>query len=192
MSHSSGGATEYDLAALGVPTCGEYTPEKWATALEQRDYKRFVFLCIPLPPSIFGARLISFPDSNASDDRPIDLIIVSRDLGSMTALHTKTHELAHAALGHPTVILNEFDIAHLSQSDSPETWERVLSQPTPEFLKRFHHDGQTERIKAQDRDAEQLAQQILAREIWFFQQTKNARSFGRESFEQVGRSLGIE
>lgn len=181
---------KYDLNILGVPPCGQYTPEKWAATLERRDYKRFRFLMIPLPPSIFGARLIVFPEHAESDDRPIELIILSHDLTCATLLHTKTHELAHAALGHPTVTLHECELARTLQSNGRAIWEHVTcranSQSEADML-----SNAKKKMFRQDVEAERLAQQILGREVHFFQGCRNARLFGEESYEEIGRMLGL-
>jgi len=180
----------YELNTLAVPPCGQYTPEKWAAALEKRDYKRFRFLRILLPPSIFGARLIVFPDCRGSNDCPIELIILSRELAGMTLLHTQTHELAHAALGHPTVTLQERDVPRVMQSNGKEIWEYVTCRANSQSEGNIVNDAKKKVFK-QDVEAERLAQQILGREVRFFQGRKNARLFGEESYEEIGRMLGL-
>lgn len=183
-------APDDDLNSLGVPPCGQYTPEKWAAALERRDYKRFRFLEVPLPSSIFGARLIVLPDRAAYNDSPIELIILSRELTCATLLHTKTHELAHAALGHPTVTLHECELARTLQSNGRAIWEHVTcranSQSEADML-----SNAKKKMFRQDVEAERLAQQILGREVRFFQGHRNARLFGEESYEEIGQMLGL-
>lgn len=184
-------SVEYDLNLLGVPPRGQYTPEEWAAALERRDYKRFRFLSVPLPSSIFGARLIIFPDSNASIDCPIELIIIARELSALTLLHTKTHELAHAALGHPTVTINQQELAGVLKSNGKEIWEYATCRANSQIEENGLSKAKKKMLK-QDVDAERLAQQILGREVRFFQQRKNARPFGEESYEEIGRLLGFD
>ncbi len=181
---------EYDLNMLGVPPCGEYTPERWAAALERRDYKRFQFLKIPLPPPIFGARLIVFPDPGAHLARPTELIILSRDMNPATLLQTQTHELAHAALGHPTVTFHRGELAHMLQSNGEDIWEYMTCRAHSEAEEGALCDGNPKMFK-QDVAAERLAQRILAREVRFAQRTKHARRFGDASYEEIGRKLGL-
>lgn len=182
--------SEYDLNLLGVPPCGEYTPERWAVALGRRDYKRFQFLKIPLPAPIFGARLIVFPDSDAPLARPIELIILSRDMNPLTLLQTQTHELAHAALGHSTVTLHRGELAHMLQSNGEAIWEYMTCRAHSEAEEGALCDGNPKMVK-QDVAAERLAQRILAREIRFAQRTRRARRFGDAWYEEVGRKLGL-
>lgn len=175
---------------LGVPPCGEFTPERWAAALERRDYKRFQFLKIPLPPPIFGARLLVFPDSDAPLARPIELIILSRDMNPATLLQTQTHELAHAALGHSTVALQRGELTHMLKSKGEAIWEYMTCRAHSEAEESALCDGNPKMVK-QDVAAERLAQRILAREIRFAQSTKHARRFGDEMYEEISRTLGL-
>lgn len=154
-------APDDDLNSLGVPPCGQYTPEKWAAALERRDYKRFRFLRIPLPPSIFGARLIVIPDRGALHESPIELIILSRELTRATLLHTQTHELAHAALGHPTITLHEGEVTHVLRSNGKNIWEYMTCRANSQSDEDMLCDA---KIFTQDVEAERLAQRILGRE----------------------------
>lgn len=182
--------SDYDLNTLAVPACGQYTPEKWAAALERRDHKRFRFLRIALPRSIFGARLIVCPEPQTSNPCPIELIILSRELADMTLLHTKTHELAHAALGHPTVTLHERDVPQVLQSTGKNFLEYLTCRATPHSDEECLSNPKTKMVR-QDLEAERLAQQILGREVRFFQRRKRTRLFDEESFEQIGRMLGL-
>ncbi len=186
---------DYDLNTLAVPPCGQYTPEKWAAALERRDSKRFRFLQVALPRSIFGARLIVCPEHRHANSCPIELIILSRELTDLTLLHTQTHELAHGALGHPTTMLLERDVPQLLQTSGKDllaylTCRAMTSSSRPQSEKELLSDLQEKMFK-QDLEAERLAQQILGREVRFSQWRKNTRLFGEKSFEEVGRMLGL-
>lgn len=191
---------DYDLNTLAVPPCGQYTPERWAAALERRDHKRFRFVRIALPRSIFGARLIVCPARERADACPIELIVVSRELVDTILLHTQTHELAHAALGHPTVTVLERDLPKVLQSYGNDFFDylscramalsfRLAKESRPQEEERVN--GPKKKIFEQDLEAERLAQQILGREARFVQGRKNTRLFGEESFEEIGQMLGL-
>ncbi len=91
-----------------VPPPEDFSIDAWARRLEHFEGRAIFFLAFDFPPGFFGARIIVDEPTSGPDDVVFPMaeyIFFADSLSPVHTEHVKAHELAHIALGHPTLVL---------------------------------------------------------------------------------------
>jgi len=75
-----------------------FTPESFASWLEEFDHIDIRFESMPLPTGFFGCSFYIVQN----DEKPEGIVVVDANLSPTHREHVQLHELAHLALGHRT------------------------------------------------------------------------------------------
>ncbi len=141
-----------------LPTdLASFSPDAWALELAQKVNRRIQFVSGELVAGVFGARVIILSQDNQGQPVATEYIALQEDLPAVQREHTKTHELAHIALGHKTLVLTSDEIGDVRQ----KLWEQIKNDPTV-CCRAEDPDKKTLSLE-QDQEAEDLARLIYKR-----------------------------
>lgn len=172
-----------------LPDPASFSNELWARYLEQFDGRAILFAGVRLPPAYFGSRVIVTEETEGTDGSvypAAEYVLYEERLPPVHQEHIKTHELAHIALGHTTLVV------------SPEELESLLLDQ--QFVNRFPAlccrasgpNRSTESYLVRDDEAERLTRLIYQRVLLARQQQSVRRHSSQHDLDRELRRLGLD
>ena len=182
--------TDLDLVLRRLlPDPDSFSNETWSRRLEKFEGRAIFFAGICLPPSYFGGRVIVTEETEGADGTlypAAEYILYERRLPPVHQEHIKTHELAHTALGHSTLVV------------SPEELEQLLTDqqiatPFTRLCCRASGPSQSaESYVIRDGEAERLTRLIYQRVLLARQQQRVRRHSSQQDLDRELRRLGLD
>ena len=175
--------TDLDLALRLLPSdLADFGPAQFAARLEQMEGRVIRFAPLAMPPGYFGLRLIVSEEEQPAEE----YVFYASHLPAAHQEHIKTHELAHVALGHPTLIMTPNEVDEIRQD--PVRMTSLLI----EISCRANDPHQFDRARlARDQDAERLTRMIYQRRL-IARQLKNwCSNSSQADLDGLLRRMGI-
>jgi len=170
-----------------VPSPEEFSIETWASLLEKFEERAIQFVGLDLPPGYFGACIIVTEASEGVGRvwYPLtEYIVYSNDLAPIHREHVKAHELAHIALGHPTLILSPEEFVNCSP-------ELIHCRSLSHLCCRAADPHDQASFVRDDEDAEMLTRLVYQRVLVARQHRGLRQQSSQEEFERGIQRLGI-
>ncbi len=172
-----------------LPDPEGFSNETWARRLEDFEGRAILFVGVSLPPSYFGSRIIVTEETEGADGRlypTAEYVLYEQRLPPVHREHIKTHELAHAALGHPTLVLSGEELEALFAN--PRIEERLRS-----VCCRASSPGRSpEPYLMRDGEAERLTRIIYQRVLLARQKRRVSRHSSHQDLDRELRRLGLD
>ena len=172
-----------ELALELVPGPKDFTLEGWAQQLEQFESRAIRFVEMPLPPGCFGGCIVVIQEAEGRDGTrypATEFVIVATGLAPALREHVQAHELAHIALGHPTVVLSQEQFANW-------TLHRAVPADTPYFACRAADPRRATPRLTLDQQAEELTRRIEQRVLLARQGAGLRRYSSQQDLESAWR-----
>ncbi len=172
-----------------VPDAEHFSAPAFARRLEKFDGRAIFFVGLTLPPGYFGARIVVSEETENSEGLiypAAEYVFFSDRLLPAHREHVKIHELAHIALGHPTLVLSATDLDDLAAS--PPT----LSKFSDLCCRAADPRHFSTLGLARDQEAERLARLIYQRIFLTKQRQGLARHSSQQDLELGLQRLGID
>jgi len=170
-----------------LPDPASFSNETWARRLEEFEGRAIFFVGICLPPSYFGGRVIVAEETASADGTlypAAEYILYERRLPAVHQEHIKTHELAHIALGHPTLVVSPTELESLLQ-------DQQLATRFPSLCCRASNRA-PESYLVRDGDAERLTRLIYQRVLLARQQQRVRHHSSHQDLDRELRRLGLD
>ncbi len=172
-----------------LPGPESFSNEAWARRLEEFEGRAILFAGIRLPPGYFGARVIVTEGTEATDGTlypAAEYILYEERLPPVHQEHIKTHELAHMALGHPTLVASPEELAQILA-------DQQLATRFPNLCCRASSPNHSdESYLAVDGAAERLTRIIYQRALLAKQQQRVRRHSSHQDLDRELRRLGLD
>lgn len=158
------------------------TSEEFAAQVETLHGIRIEFVEMPLPRGYFGACMVVVE----SEEMPIGFVFYAPNLQPAQREHVKTHEVAHLALRHNTVIASYNELERISKNPGL----LVKSDITIACRATTHPDALNERQR-QENEAELLTRLIYERRFKSRQAEHLERASSLADTDEALRRMGI-
>lgn len=172
-----------------VPDVEHFSAEAFARRLEKFEGRAIYFVALPLPRGHFGARIIVIGETENHEGviYPAGEYVIYADwLPPVHREHVKTHELAHIALGHPTLTLTSDELELVAEN--PERLARLYTI----CCRALTPDGADETQVLRDQEAEDLTRIIYQRVLDARHRRSLTRYSSQEDYEHAFRRLGLD
>ncbi len=164
------------------PEMLDFSIETLAHRVEEMEARPIRFVPADLEVYLFGARVLV-----AAPDKVIESIVYNEKLPAFHRNHVKVHELAHAMLGHPTLIVRQEELDWLLQnvSEAASLWPEISCRASDP------RQFSGERL-IRDQDAERLTRLIYQRILLSRQQKRWRRNSSQDDLDDFFHRLGID
>jgi hypothetical protein len=177
-----------ELSLRLVPQPEDFSFEAWALALEHFESRAIRWVEMPLPPGYFGGCIVVAQEGEGYDGvryPTTEFVISASGLAPALREHVRAHELAHIALGHPTVTLSEEQFANWAP-------DRAVPEHTPYFACRAADPRRASPRLARDQQAEELTRRIEQRVLLARQRVGLHQYSSQQDLDRGLERLGLE
>jgi hypothetical protein len=182
--------TDIDLILRRLlPDPDSFSNETWARRLEEFEGRAILFAGIRLPPSYFGGRVIVTEETEGANGTlypAAEYILYEQRLPSVHREHIKTHELAHMALGHSTLVVSPTELEKLF------TEEQIATRFPNLCCRASSPSRSAESYLVRDGEAERLTRLIYQRVLLTRQQQRVRRHSSHQDLDRELRRLGLD
>jgi len=182
--------TDLDLVLRRLlPDPDSFSNESWARRLEEFEGRAILFVGVSLPPSYFGSRVIVAEETEGTDGTlypAAEYILYEQRLPPVHREHIKTHELAHMALGHPTLVVSAEELETLFT-------DQQIAHRFPILCCRASSPSRfPAAYGVRDGEAERLTRIIYQRVLLARQQQRVSRHSSQQDLDRELQRLGLD
>jgi len=172
-----------------LPDPEAFSNASWARQLEEFEGRAILFAGIRLPTGYFGARVIIPEETEAADGTlypAAEYILYEERLPPVHQEHIKTHELAHMALGHSTLVASSDELTKILT-------DQELTRRFPSLCCRASSPSRSPAsYLVVDGEAERLTRIIYQRVLLARQQQRVRRHSSHQDLDRELRRLGLD
>lgn len=158
------------------------SPEEFATRVEQLHGIQIEFVEMPLPTGYFGACMVVVEEAEV----PIAFVFYAPNMPAAQQAHVKTHEVAHIALRHNTIVATIDQLEQIQREPSllfNSQWAIACRATTP-------RRNQSQR-EAEEEEAELLTRLVYEKHFAARQKEHLKHGSSQADADEALRRMGI-